>query len=332
MPRRAIPPALALLAPALALTLAAGLGSGCRAGRPTPALDQPPPRPAQAGLEVRLAPVRNSDHAVARRLAAHETNPIPADALLMHRWREAGLRLIAVPESEVDELLGGLTPAGAADASTWAQMPLWHPLVAGEWGADRVVKTGEEVIEVAPGRARLLCRAWFEPALGASGAASSMRIELLPQIQRPRQRPGVSGLERPSDVSAGAGAEGPVLHQLALSLSSQPGMAYLIVGEDPALDWADLPDPPPPPPPPDDEAAAREQGPVPGQAGGVLEPAGQAVQSPGGPVGPVPTRLRTLGEALLSDPGSAVRTTPSSRGVAVRPPTKLLVVLRPRPG
>ena len=312
--------------------VAPAIGAGCAAQRPAPDPPEPPGVGGGVGLEVRLVPVRDADHAVARVLGPFESNPIPAEGVLVHRWREAGLRLVAVPAAEVDTLLCAMAPAGIADTNTWAQMPLWHPLVAGAWGGEAVVRVGSGVIEVAPGRARLLCRAWFEPALAGAAVGSSMRIELLPQIQDPPGRPGMTGLGGPAVVSAGVGAQGPVLRDLALSISAEPGVAYLVVGEDPALDWADLPDPPPPPvPEPPAVSDPDTQGPMPGQQGGVPTPTDAPPVPAPDPVGPVPTRLRTLGEALLTDPGSAQRTAPSSRGVAVRPPTKLVVVLRPRP-
>lgn len=244
----------------------------------------------QPGIGVRLVPVRDTKPTVASVLGPYETNPVPADPTLLYRWRRAGLRIIAVPVGEVDALVASLTSAGAGDERWWTEVPNWSPIAAGPWGADRTLSTGSGVAAVGPGRTRLLARAWFEPWIGDSGVEATVRVELVPQRERPREDRTLSGLEAPAKPG-GAPDAGPVLAELALTVRARGGDAYVIVGASPDADWSG------------------------GSGGGA-----------GSAIGPDVPRALSVGESMLADPGSVDK---GEGSVRVRTPTRVLIVLRP---
>ncbi len=247
---------------------------------------------AQPGVRIELVPVRDASPTVASVLGAYETRPVPADPALLYKWRLAGLRVISVPADAVDGVLDAFESAGVGDERQWTEVPNWSPIVAGPWEEDEVVGTGERAARVGPGRTRLLARAWFEPWIGDGGIETTMRLEFVPQRERPRSTRTLSAIGAPG-VSAGEAEAGPVFAELALTVRARGDDAYIIAGASADEDWTDAGEPEP-------------------------------IEAAPGPETPT---VRVVGESMLIDPGDVVE---EEGTVRVREPARVLVVVRPR--
>ncbi|MEQ8770130.1 MAG: hypothetical protein RIB60_06435 [Phycisphaerales bacterium] len=249
---------------------------------------------SQPGVGIELVPVRDASPRVAEVLGAYETRPVPADPALLYRWRLAGLRVIALPADEAADILDRFERAGVGDARQWTEVPNWSPIVAGPWEESEIVGTGERAARVGVGRTRLLARAWFEPWIGDGGIETTMRLEFVPQRERPRSARTLSPVDAP-DRPGGEADAGPVFNELSLTLRATGGDAFVIVGAGSDEDWTN----------PDEPA-----------------PVGDAPA-----VGPETPRVRVIGESMLIDPGAVIE---ERDAVRVRTPVRVLVVIRPR--
>ena len=248
----------------------------------------------QPGVGVELVPVRDASPRVASVLGAYETRPVPADPALLYRWRLAGLRVVALPIDEADEILSRLERAGPGEQRQWTQVPNWSPIAAGPWEDSEIVGTGERAARVGAGRMRLLARAWFEPLIGDDGLETTLRLEFVPQRERPRADRTLSAIDAP-DRPGGEADAGPVFNELALTLQASGDDAYVIVGALEDEDWSIESD----------------------------EPRVMGTEG----LGPGVPRVRVVGESLLIDPGAVEE---DEDTVRVRVPARVLVVIRPR--
>jgi len=253
---------------------------------------------AARGVEIRVVPVFDAGGAIGAALAPYEGVPVGADPLLLHRWREAGLRLVAVPERELGRTLAPLRPARLVEATWWADIPSWRALYSGAWFDRLAVDTGAGVRTLGAGRVRLLVRAWFEPMIEGGSIVTGARLELVPQHQVAPTRGTLADLAGAGELR-GAGDEGEAFGALALGFGASGEMAYVIVGESPDVDWRD-PDAP---------------------TGGSA-----------GVVGPVPARVRTLGEAMLNDEPVVPKPSDQGRPTRLPEPVRVMIVIRPRLG
>jgi len=249
---------------------------------------------SQPGVGVELVPVRDASPTVAEVLGAYETRPVPADPALLYRWRQAGLRVIALPSDDADSIIDRLERAGVGDERQWTEVPNWSPIVAGPWESSDVIGTGERAARVGVGRTRLLARAWFEPWIGTGGIETTMRLEFVPQRERPRSTRTISPIDAP-DRPGGEADAGPVLNELSLTVRARGDDVFVIVGAGADEDWSNPGEPDP----------------------GAAAPA----------VGPSTPRVRVVGESMLIDPGGV---TEEDDAVRVRTPARVLVVIRPR--
>lgn len=248
------------------------------------------------GVEVRVVPV--IDGAVGAALAPYEGVPVGADPVMLLRWRRAGLRLIAIPDEDLDRALAPLRPARRVEASWWGSIPNWRALAVGPRFERLAVDTGAGVRTIGPGRLRLLARAWFEPAIRDGAIAEAARIELVPQVGTPPARPGLSDLGA-SPAVPGAGDEGEAFGSLGLGFVASAGRAYVIVGESPDADWRDP------------------------EARG-----GDASAS----FGPEVPRVRALGEAMLCEEPPAPPKAGAGEPTRLVEPVRVMIVIRTREG
>ncbi|MEZ6318715.1 MAG: hypothetical protein R3B49_08180 [Phycisphaerales bacterium] len=195
------------------------------------------------GVEIRIIPVLDRGGAIGAALAPYEGVPVGADPVLLYRWREAGLRLIAVPERELDKALAPLRPARLVEASWWAEMPNWRPVFGGPWFERLAVDTGGGVRTLGAGRVRLLARAWFEPTIRDGSIVTSARSNWS-HSTRPRGTGRLADLASSGErggagEAAWRGDEGEAFETLSLGFSAPGEDAYIIVGESPDVDWRD---------------------------------------------------------------------------------------------
>lgn len=331
----------ALFACAAALALASCKPPGQRWWEKLGQEQAPAPKPVSAGplvpddatgLEVRVVPVRDGDNAVGRALARYETVPVRAEPVLLDRWRRAGLRIVAVPDAELESVLDALEPAGVIDSNWWADATEWQVIARGPSAEGASLRTGTGVELFEPGRTGVMMRSWLEPVLGRGTLEPAMRVELVPVNER-RVRRGAT-----RDLMLGA-EEDPrrVLASLALGVSARGEFAYVIVGEAPDLVWGDLPEPAPDAP----DAAEPEEAPRPGPTPGGQAPSPDALPGAPGPsgtgarsgaLGPAKPAIKTFGEHTLVIPPTLQRSQGTGEMTVVRPGAKILVVVRPRLG
>lgn len=270
---------------ALMCALAGVLGS-CASSAPAPEApaERAPEMPMRTGLNVAVWAVRASSLDLARALAAARPPP-EGDAALMARWEANGLRLLAVGVGELPRVRAALRDAGQREQRHIAPSARWTVLHRGPPTGPGRLLLDSGPLEVDRGAIRLLARSWAEPAIlseaGERRLRGALRVHLLFQYVELRRSEGLE-LEPALEDPVG---EGLVLRRLELDLRASPGLAYLIVPEDPGVDWGTLLESRAGPDDESREPAAERDGPQ------------HTVEFPTGP--PVPTDP-TVGEALLA--------------------------------
>lgn len=341
MPRVPRPILIALLAAA-----ALSAGPGCQRFRdrwkarfnpPEPTTDAiiaapipPGAEPARhdPGLEVAVWTVDDPRFTAARLLAPYIHNAVPMPEQDRAAWRALGLRLIAVPTTQIDPLLLASRPITPVQRQRFGQLFSWTPIARGPAIPEGVPAP---LGPLPAGRPRLIARSWIEPDLSSGRLVQTVRTELAIQIES--DRPALPSLERFGEPRSIADA-GDILQTSITSLLADGSQAFVIVGEDPDIAFDRLPEiaprPQPVPAAPPGPSGSDAQG-QPTDTAPAGNPPQQPAQTPATgapeiPLGPVPPRVRTIGERMLSSPG-----VPPRRGRAGQPPRKVFLVLIPRP-
>ncbi|MBL8990165.1 MAG: hypothetical protein JNJ48_01150 [Phycisphaerae bacterium] len=287
-----------------------------------------PVRGGQNGVEVRFWPVMDESIAEGE-LARLEAAAPPIDADVRATWAASGLRLIAVPLSQVERLGAVLAMAPAPKVQgarpvlsvtrLWVpQGPLWTEAVRGPRAeATRTIALHDSRMTIGPEPVRLLVRCWTVPVLPAEGPTSgppsaAVHLEVVPQVlDAPGRVPADLRLLEPgrrSELDRGL-----VLSRLQWSAELPSDTAILIVGE-----------------PLRSDAPPRSEGAGPSEAGaegvGVVkrrDAAGESAatgpsvgsRGPGAaPAGPPSDPVPTLGRAMLTYTGPGGR---AQRGVVL---------------
>lgn len=284
----------------------------------------PPSAQGEPGLEIVVWTCDDTQFAVGRLLAPYLDQPVPMAEADRAAWRALGLRVVAVPVSQVDALIAASRPITPVQRQRFGLLAWWTPVVRGPALPGSVPGPDARLIKTDGGRARLIARTWTEPDLSTGTLRDVVRADLAIQVEsRSRPLPDITQIEsRPAITDAGL-----VIESSLTSFTADGRTAIVIVAEEPGVDYASLPEPVARP----DPLAGATAGPgVADSAGPPAEaaPATPAAFTPSGTgIGPTPPRDRTLGEWMLSSPG----VTP----VAGRPgqgPRKVFVVLVPNPG
>ncbi|MFG0327632.1 MAG: hypothetical protein ACF8SC_10245 [Phycisphaerales bacterium JB037] len=297
--------------------------------------DPAPPAPAPAptnpieavtrgpALDVRLLAVPDDPARIARALAPYDD---PRQTMLAERaalWRDNGLRVLAVPESELDPLLAAMSPRAASESRQIRPAAVWTPAAEGPSLPTTLFQLDAGTLRLPRGSVRLLARPWLDPVIETAAGAPTrpaadlrLRIDLLLQhvaddpldAQRRMLQPGRIG---PLD-------DGQVFDRLRTELAIPRGMAIVLISERVETDWPALVALS------DDERNAQSEAepadPSPDQPDSDIDssesPATdkQAPPSDEPVFGPSQARVPTLGEALLGPTGYASR---SSRLVLV---------------
>lgn len=308
---------------------------------PAPTVDALPPSPVRGGhngLEVRFLPVIEESlvQAELERIAANAV-PIPHDA--QQNWSAAGLRIYALPATEIDRFmtvmtsapadrLQGATPMASVTKVWVPQGPLWMEAVRGPAAsAGRTIALHDSRLAIGAAPVRLLARAWTVPVPPASvpgqgeseqdgRPTAAVHVEVIPQALDDAGRVRADPL-RPS-LRPGEETRGLMLARLQLAATLPPGLALVVTT-----------DPPPPEPAPTPESGEADAAPngaatgigsverrPPGSEtsstaappneraviGGASPPPSAAPSGAGPTVGPAAGPVPTLGEALLVYP------------------------------
>ncbi len=222
---------------------ACGGGGKSAVGAEKPAEPVTPMRGLVSGLGTQTWIVNDTTGEIGRALAAYAGRALPARAEQVRVWRAGGLRIVAVPEGELERLRDSLSLVGPQQQRWSGELVTWTPIVAGvAWRGERKLSIGtgadlrgREVLKLPEGRMRLLARAYALPTLVEGKLESRMTIELVPQHEEPEGS--ARALTRQLHGAGDAEQRGLLFRRMALEFVAVPGECYLITGEAPELEW-----------------------------------------------------------------------------------------------
>jgi hypothetical protein len=210
------------------------------------------------------------------------------------RWNQWGLRWVVVPQSELDSILSEMDLTAAIQIRWMGEFPQWRPIIrTGELDNTniRIGDASAPINRTLNGIPRLLARVWTKPELTEEGLQTKLHLDLAIQLKRSTAQTNV--WREPALLTAID--EGPLIEELTMSQSLDERSALVLVGVDPSMKW---------------------------------DATTQVVQEDSATtgVGPRVPGARTLGQRMLSTPGSGY----IAPGVRYNPPKKVLIVLVPR--
>jgi len=254
---------------------------------------------SQRGLELRVLTVDDAGDRVAAALSRFVADSGAMNQADQERWNSWGLRWIAVPADELDLVLDSLKLTQASQVRWMGEFPQWRPIIRTGRIHNNTVRIGASQTSGADpifssdlyGRPRLLARLWTAPELTSSDAMAQVHLDIAVQMTQEKQ-------ENRWDTPALLAAidEGMIIDELKMSLLLDSSSAFVLVGEDPLVQWVN------------------EDGTV------------SISQQADGSLGPGAPQARTLGQQMLSTPGTGY-VAPGKRYVA---PKKVLIVLVPK--
>lgn len=224
---------------ARALLLISALAGACAAPRADPGHRDAPrlgldvQRSASVdGIELRWWAADDSNHAVARALAAlaEPTAVLPPD--LNVAWNESGLRLVRLRRDALAELRRAAPPASqfSRDWKGWTGQ--WLPVFRGgaiDHRAPFIIDARPRLL--GPGAPRVLMRAW--PAPTTLGPVA--RVDLAFQFVRDdADTSGAQGLVPASQHPLSAG---DIIRELTAELALDPAFVYVLTCETPGVEW-----------------------------------------------------------------------------------------------
>jgi len=290
----------------LAVLCAAGISGCSSSGSQSPSRDplaletniEAGQRPAdsQRGLELRVLTVDDSENRVARSLARYEQSTGSMSNEDIQRWRSWGLRLIVVPIDELDSILASQDLTQAAQVRWMGEFPQWRPIIrTGEIYSNtvRVQEPDEARYQTLVGRPRLLSRVWTVPEVTDDGLKARLHMDLAIQMTKPQRSNRWGEIRLPTALD-----EGDIIEELRISPVFGSSSALVLVGEDPLVSWS-LTD-----------------------EDGSFDASSEEHSS----IGPRTPQARTLGQQMLSTPGTGY----VAPGIRYVPPKKVLIVLVPK--
>lgn len=253
----------------------------------------------QRGLEVRVLTVNDTGDRVAEALSMFQHEHGTMDELDRARWNAWGFRWVVVPADRVDSILGMLELTKATQIRWMGEFPRWRPVIRTGELRNETVRIGEpnEFQQRSfSGRPRLLARVWTAPEVTDEGVLARLHLDLAIQISDSSSRS--SGWEAPKFRTAMD--DGYLIEELKMSQSLDSSSAIILVGEDPSVRWLD----------PENQSSS------------------SVVVNDQSPIGPRSGEARTLGQRMLSAPGTGY-VEPGKRYVS---PKKVLLVIVPKAG
>lgn len=179
------------------------------------------------GLEMREWVIMDRESRIGAAIAVLG-QPAIADTNASATLRRNGLRLVKVPQSELQLLLDSLGGA-SVDATTWhGQVYQWRELAQYPISpAGMAVAVDGRVRRFQHGTFRLLMRSWTVPMEDGP----RLLLQLLGQFDRPERETFRRFL---TDHSV----TGEVFHSFALEMPLEVGFGYVLLYELPELDWS----------------------------------------------------------------------------------------------
>ncbi len=141
-----------------------------------------------AGLgAIGLRPVALGYTSIEERLAKYVERPTPLAPEALESWRRSGLRVLSVPRSELLALQRSLPLKGEANRESLGELHDWKPLIVGPvWPDAGAILLPGGVLELPPGRMRLLARCFLVPTPSERAMTSRLRVEIVPQHEESR--------------------------------------------------------------------------------------------------------------------------------------------------
>ncbi len=236
--------------------------------------------------------VRDDKTDIESLLAPYLGRPVPIAEEMRQRWQASGLRIIAAPAAHSWPRSVGSRRVGPARRKWLGEPTAWADAVpVARLGEPRPATLAGGTTELEPGRLRLLIRAWVVPIEQDQGTPrAGLHVELAPRLD-----PVIDRRDRMMAVASGQDQPGPrAFASLACSMTTASDDALVVIPDAPDADWA--------------RPAAPES-----------DPEGYGPQTP---------RIVSLGELMLSHPGS--RTTVRTRAlIALVPHTPAKLELLP---
>ncbi|MFU8827907.1 MAG: hypothetical protein ACNA8P_00565, partial [Phycisphaerales bacterium] len=200
------------------------------------------------GLELHWWLAQDAEADLARVLApyANSGDQIISDNL-RERLRLSGLRVVAVPQSELFVVHQIAAPRADWRRRWLGQETEWSELLRArrvQQGVRSMVYGSEQ--RLPGGVLRLVGRGWMQPASvmrdGASVIDAVMHIELGVQVEQPRPEDARSNrfLIPTADFNTRLADLGPFVEELGLKLSLPRGYALVLTADDPEMDWSSV--------------------------------------------------------------------------------------------
>jgi len=231
--------------PVASATTQSGIGLA-ELGAPESGLagDDPLVAGGQPGLEAHWWLAMADERATAAALAEFAEGFNPIDPITLTRWRDEGLRVLAVPIDRLAELQRRLPPTRHWNRAWLGEPVEWAELIRGRrvWEG-RPVAFGRRERRLPAGVLRLLGRGWSAP-LDYGDAA--LRVELAVQLERPRpSRPSLrEAIEDRTATPAGSlvvqDERDLFFDGLSLTAVLPPSHALVVVEGDADADWLAL--------------------------------------------------------------------------------------------
>lgn len=227
----------------LGLGLAAILAGCATGGLDADGADHAGPsvlRGSDNGLEIRWWVVDDRNRTLGSILSNYEERPVGDSEDLRANWAANGLRIVSVPSGDLDRLRSVLPLIGAVHKRWLGQVPSWTEAIRGpdQPGPLRVL-LDNGLIKLPAGSMRLLVRGWTAPMLtDEAGLGPVLHLELVPQHketgrQLDRFTSGANLSERLQIED-----EGQLFSRLLAELNIRGDEAYLIVWEEPGVEWS----------------------------------------------------------------------------------------------
>ncbi len=196
---------------------------------------------ASIGLEVRRVVVESAGGRIGLALGPHADRATGIDPSMMGRLRAAGLRAVAVPVDQLEMTLGSLRTIGTMQQEWLGQLHFWTPLLVGPTLNERYTTVEGGIVELDPGRLRLMARAYLVPrthdAPEGAQVDAALRVELMPQHEQAERRYFSSIIEPRTRTFQD---DGLLFHRLRFTVDLVGSHALVIVPEDPRFDWEQL--------------------------------------------------------------------------------------------
>lgn len=200
------------------------------------------------GVELHWWLTQDSDSVIARALAPYDETKAFLPEEVRERLRLSGVRVLAVPLSEI-VVVHQVAPPTSAWSRRWlGQSPEWLQIMRSRRVAEstRSVVYGSEQ-RLPEGVLRLLGRAWIVPERvereEGPSIEASMRIELVAQVQQRdpvTDRDNRFAIPREDSVTPALEGQGPLLEELLLGLTVPPGYAIVLTTAAPEADWSQV--------------------------------------------------------------------------------------------